>query len=646
MCGIAALICPDGSQARQWLTPMLAQIKHRGPDGDGIETFKNISGSAWARSDDGLGHLGLGHVRLSIVDLSTAGHQPMPYQAQRYWISYNGEIYNYQTLRDELATLGHNFNSHSDTEVLLAAYAQWGRDCLHRLNGIFAFVLVDTHTGRVFAARDRFGVKPLYYWRSPDGFFAVASEIKQFAVLPGWRAVVNPQRAYDFLNWGLTDHTHETMYADVLQLQGGQLFEGSASALARDGAKPETWYQLQPSSESAHFDLPEAALRFGQLLDDSVRLQLLADVPVGSCLSGGLDSSSIVCLAAEQLGGSKKPKQHTFSARASVQNYDEGKFIQQVVELTQVQAHEVTPGLDGLFDVLPVLTWHQDEPFGSTSIYAQWHVFKLASESGIKVVLDGQGADELLGGYHNFFGTRLSGLLKNGNFVAFKNELAGLQKHHGYNKSYAISRIADVMLPNAVRQVLRRLAMKPTEDASSWLNTNVLAFEPCDPFEIAGARTSSISQLSHAQILKTNLPMLLHSEDRNSMAHGIEARVPFLDHRLVEFALGLKDENKIDEGITKRVLRTAMRGKVPGEIIDRMDKLGFVTPEEIWMLKKAPGLFREKLNTAIEASRGILKPELLTEFDQMLTGRRPFSFKTWRMISFGEWMKRFDMQIQ
>ncbi|MFN9279798.1 MAG: asparagine synthase (glutamine-hydrolyzing) [Betaproteobacteria bacterium] len=643
MCGIAALIRPPGAPAAICVADMAATVAHRGPDGQGAQTFAPAAGASWHAASDG--PLGLAHTRLSIVDLSASGHQPMTLANGRWWITYNGEIYNHQALREELQVLGHAFRSRSDTEVLLAAWAQWGPQCLARLNGIFAFVLLDLKEGRVWAVRDRFGVKPLYWWQGPDSTIALASEIKQFTVLPGWSARMQPQRAYDFLAWNVIDHTPHTLFQGVHQLRGGELLSADLAALQR-GATPvvSRWYTLRPDSQAAKLDRTESAQRFRVLLTDSVRLQLQADVDVGSCLSGGLDSSSVVCVARQLLAvhGGQQSRQHVFSARADVARYDEGHFIEAVVAATGVQPHAVVPQPEALFALLPDLAWHQDEPYGSTSAYAQWQVFALARGAGVKVLLDGQGADEALGGYHGFFGPRLADLARRGRWLQVAREVRALQRLHRIGPLQSLARLADPLLPDVLRQRLRAAAHRPSAQVA-WLDHGRLGAVPADPFATQGARQPTVRALSQAQLLSTNLPMLLHCEDRNSMAHGVEARVPFLDHRLVEFALGLDDAHKVSDGITKRVLRDAMAGVLPETVRQRHDKLGFVTPEEVWV-RRDPGQFRQALGRAVEQSQGVLRPQLLQSFDAMLEGRQAFGFEWWRAIAFGAWMDRFSVQ--
>ena len=666
MCGIAALFHSPGVDLASAIRSMSAHVRHRGPDDEGyvllggdaapialrgVDTPDHERGTGlpyWpSRADlsrDVAYEAALGHQRLSIVDLSPAGHQPMCSPDGAVWIVYNGEVYNHIELRTELEAAGHHFVSHCDTEVILAAYRQWGEGCLHRFNGMFAFVILDWVARRVFAARDRFGIKPLYYWRAPNGLVAFASEIKQFTALPGWRARVNGQRAYDFLHWGLFDHTGETLFDGVRQLRGGECLSFALNDIPQ-APEPRRWYLLSPAA-MALAGVDAQAERFRELLEDSVRLRLRADVAVGSCLSGGLDSSSIVCIANKSLRAfGAEARQRTFSARSSDPRYDEGRFIEAVVSATAVRNLQVTPSLESLFEALPELTWHQDEPFGSTSIYAQWHVFALAARHGVKVMLDGQGADEQLAGYQSFYAARLSGLLRQFRVARLLAEMAAARRAHGLSARQLLAYVAGSLLPEILRQPMRRLAGRASADIPGWLDANRLGAQPKDPFLACGAKTSTVKDLSRAQLLHTSLPMLLHWEDRDSMAHSVEARVPFLDHRLVEFVLGLPDEAKLSDGMTKRVLREAMRGVLPDEVRARTDKIGFATAEENWLRREQPDAFRNALREAVNASDGVLRPAALELLEQVIDGRRPFSFLPWRLISFGAWMRRFDVRV-
>ncbi|NEX64045.1 asparagine synthase (glutamine-hydrolyzing) [Noviherbaspirillum galbum] len=670
MCGIAGIFSRDPMSPAS-VQAMTSLLRHRGPDDEGYvlfgsrdkpllvcsgaDTLPQAIGDAGLpyaprhRLDDCTGipvSLALGHRRLAIVDLSAMGHQPMCTPDQRYWIVHNGEIYNHIELRRELEACGHRFFSHSDTEVILAAYAEWGPQCLSRFDGMWAFAIYDVVDQELFLARDRFGIKPLYYWVSPCGTFCFASEIKAFTAFPGWSASLDHQAAYDYLAWGLNDQAEATMFAKVKQLEAGHYMRLNKAGLARAQERLPTvgWYKLEgrPFSGSR----ADAAVAFREHFIDAVRLHLRADVPVGSCLSGGLDSSSIVCvmnrLLAEEPAGAM---QQSFSACAEEGRYDERKWIAEVVRHTGVQSHLVFPMFDKLFFELPLLTWQQDEPFGSTSVYAQWMVFQLAARHHVKVMLDGQGADEMLAGYHAFFGARFASLLRAGKLRELWKEVRQTKSAHGYSELEASMQMANVLLPDVLRQPLRAItgrdSIKP-----SWLDFRVLEAETSDPGRRFGHDMRSVGSLSRAQLTHNNLQRLLHWEDRNSMAHSIESRVPFLDHRLVEFSLGLPDEFKLSDGVTKRVLRSGMSGFLPDAVRDRPDKMGFETPEEIWIRKKAPDTFRRKMRQAIQASAGIFSADGMRLLEDVVSGKRPFNFAPWRIINFAEWLEVFSVKVR
>jgi len=665
MCGISLLIRLDEKSRVDHIERMTRCVRHRGPDDEGYVFFSQVQGTYGSFCvggdetpesvlDAGLPYtppqsrhtvpehpdIAMGHRRLSIIDLSPAGHQPMCYGDSRYWIVYNGEIYNYEILRTELEQLGHTFLSQTDTEVILAAYVQWGKECLLKFNGMWAFTIFDSVAGKVFAARDRFGIKPLYYWHSPEGLLAFASEIKQFTVLPGWEARIHGQRAYEFLNYGLSDHTDETMFQGVRQVKGGWAVEASIEEL-QSGVPVYPWYTLNPNRFRGSYQ--EACTAFSELFRESVQLRLRADVPVGSCLSGGLDSSSIVCMVNEILKETGDPVlQQAFSARSEDPSLDEFPYIEEVVKSRNIKSHSILPRFDDLFTSLDDLVWHNDEPFSSTSIFAQSSVFHLASQAHIKVMLDGQGADEILAGYHYLFKMYLAELLKQWKFIHFFKEVGEFRKVHGYDPKKDISGLIYYILPD----FLRKLGMRHHASfiLPPWLNRERIAFDPGYPIPSSGTRKNLMHQQSLVLVLVKSLPALLHYEDRDSMAHSVESRVPFLDYRLVELVLSLPTEFKIKNAITKRVLRDALSPIIPEKIVRRMDKIGFATAEEKW-LRENPDVFRKALSDAVSASDGILNENALVYFDRVINGEEPFSELIWRWICFGTWMRRFGVGI-
>lgn len=653
MCGIACLMAAKSGNLSA-IHAMTELVSHRGPDDEGY-LFVNERGALSSfggastpdvlplkREFDGRGAcLAMGHRRLSIVDLSPQGHQPFISRDGSFCLTYNGEIYNHIELREELKSRGYTFHTESDTEVLITAWEEWGPNCLERFNGMFAFVLYDCMQKKLYAVRDRFGIKPLYYTVLPSGEIAFASEIKQFTALPTFHAALNSQRAYDFLNWGIFDHTEETLFTGVFQLRGSEMLSLShkEAATCKVGKPLKTvqWYEIQEREVKNNFQ--EAALEYRELLIDAVRLRLRADVDIGSCLSGGLDSSTIVCLASEKLRSLEgSNRQKTFSSCSEDPRLCEREYMDAVIKATAVVPHFSTPNPNELFDLLEKIVWHQDGPFGSTSIFAQWQLFALAKRAGVPVMLDGQGADEQLCGYHGFFGHRHYELFCSLRWKKLWQELKRTKEVHPHIPAFSL--LASKLLPHSFCQPLRR-AFGKAATKPKWLNIDGFAIEDSLPFAKTGCRT--IKAQSTQQLLKSSLPMLLHYEDRDSMAHSIEARTPFLDYRLVEYTLSAPSHYKIEGSTTKRLLRESMKGILPPLISQRSDKVAFATAEELWMKNGCQTLFREGVKRSVELSSGLITPQALDELEAMINGRTAFSFLPWRLISFGAFLQRFSI---
>ena len=438
MCGIAGYHVAGAPADARRARAMADRLVHRGPDDHGVVLIDTRTGAAWA--EDGAPgtagaagasyDLALAHRRLAVLDPSAAGHQPMASPDGRRWVVYNGEIYNYVELRDELARRGHAFRTGTDTEVLLAAYAEWGAGCLARFNGMWAFALWDADARQLFCARDRFGVKPLYYATGP-GWFAFGSEIKALLAHPAVPRRPNAAAVYDFLALRLADHTDETFFDGIHRVPAAHALvyrPGAAPALRRYwDCRPAPRDPLGAAGE-AH-----AIARFRELFDDAVRIRLRADVPVGTCLSGGVDSSSIVVTANPLLGA----RQRTFSACSEDPRFDERRFIDEVIAATGAASHRVFPSGARLWDELGALVDQMDEPFHSTSQYAQYAVMRLVREAGVTVTLDGQGADELMAGYPAYHGVYLATLLRAGRVGAAAREAAATWRLAGRGRSAA-----------------------------------------------------------------------------------------------------------------------------------------------------------------------------------------------------------------
>lgn len=604
---------------------MREALHHRGPDDGGTWNSASDGASAPASpSSSPAAHALLGSRRLAILDLSPAGHQPMVDPESRLVIAYNGEIYNYAELTDELASHGAKFRSRGDTEVLLKAYATWGRDCLAHLNGMFAFAIWDPHKREVFCARDRFGEKPFYYYRGDD-FLAFASEIKSLVAGRIFNPEPDPNAIYGYLANREMDSTAETLFKNVHSLPAAHALEYSA---ATGSLKIWKYWDIDPAKETHLPTDEDYALRFLELLTDSVRIRLRSDVPLGSSLSGGLDSSTVVGLIA-RLGAAQG--QATFSARFADPRFDEGRYIEKVVAHAHAAAHEVYPDPTRVPDEIETLTWHQDHPFYSSSIYAQWCVMRLAREADVTVLLDGQGADETLAGYHEFFSAAYCQQLKDLKILQAASSVRRYTADHG---TAALSLIFRSLLPAPIRSAATRLARPraiPREFASRYSRPP------------ARLRTDFRHSLQHSlynSLTQTVLPQLLRYADRNSMAFSREVRLPFLDHRVVEFLFAIPAEQKIAGSTTKIVLRNAIRGVVPEEIRTRKDKLGFAPPEVSWL----QGPLRPWI-TQIFASPQFKQREWTDsrEVDKVwanfLAGRTGLHTSVWRWLSLEMWVR-------
>lgn len=596
MCGIWASLGLSPSDE------VIEAVAHRGPDGKGWREFSTPAGL-----------LVLAHRRLAVFDTSDAGLQPMQYGDGRYWLVFNGAIYNFHELRDQLISSGHTFNSQSDSEVLLAAFVEWGEDCLDLLNGMFAFVIWDRRDEKLFAARDRFGIKPLYYLEH-DGGVAFASEIKQFQALDGWNPRLNAGTAYDFLVYGQVDHNSETFFSGVCRVGGGECVSLDAKCRQTGGKiSLRRWYS-RPEPGTLRLGAKEATTQIKELLEDSVRLRMRSDVKLGSCLSGGLDSSSIICLA-DNLGTNDPLV--TVSACYDDPNIDERKFMDVVNAQANTEPVATFPDGTKLEATVEKLVLHMDEPFTSTSMFAQWCVFRSAQQAGATVMLDGQGADEQFCGYHSAFSPFLSGLVRGFQWRRLLGEMTAQRRRHGTTLLSHGPALLVAMMPRFVLALIRRMRRTHRPD---WL-ANEFTRRQSSPLPFF----TSLNVQIRSHMFESSLPMLLRFEDRNSMAHGIESRLPFLDHRLVELGVGLGDAFKIVDGETKWILRRAMSGILPPSILIRQDKIGFATPEFTWLSGPASKFVFEAIEKAIERFPDVFNANATRRLrDDMLEGKIPY----------------------
>jgi asparagine synthase (glutamine-hydrolysing) len=667
MCGISGIVRLHEGNTSDILR-MNSVIRHRGPDDEGFLLLDNVgelhvmggddtSKEAWAsdygytpksrirENSDRLSVMALGHRRLSILDLSAAGHQPMSFLDGRYWIVFNGEIYNYHEIRNELQDKGYRFITRTDTEVVLAAYAEWSEKCLERFVGMWSFAIYDHKLNEIFLSRDRYGIKPMYYWFSPEGSFCFGSEIKQFTVCRGWEAVMNSQRVYDYLFYSFTDHTDETMFSGVYQLPAGSYFRSDIKDIRKNGGeriRSERWYKPVRKPYAGSFK--EATAAFRSLFEQAVREHLMADVPVGTALSGGLDSSSIVCEVNRILRNSGNAElQQTFSSCAVDERYDEKRWMDIVTEHTKVDSHIIYPQLQDALDTTSDLIWYQDEPYQSQSAFLGYSVFGLARKNGVKVLLNGQGADEYLGGYGQFSGARYAGMVRQLKWRSLMTDIRNLRKVRPVTNATLLRHISYHLIP----EILKGRIVNMTGSAGfirEIVNIGKLGVSYTHPYDVIPVKMNSVPEISEHLTFYSTLPKYLRWEDRNSMAHSVEARVPFLDHRLVEFAYSLPEDYLEKDGITKRVMREAMHDLLPEKIKNRKDKMGFTTPEELWVRKERPEHFRKKILEASSVTDGIIKSGSVDYFDRIVRGEVPFDFTYWRIILFSEWMKKFEVR--
>lgn len=667
MCGITGIINPAGFEV-QSLKLMTDTLRHRGPDGEGF-IFLNNGTKVWKAGGkdtkvevwegqtpyspderienvEARFNIGFGHRRLSIIDLSVSGHQPMCYANGRYWIIFNGEIYNYLEIKNELILEGYIFNSNSDTEVILAAWQKWGIDCQKRLNGMWAFVIYDCEKQEIFISRDRFGIKPFYYWFAPDGSFCFASEIKAFTTYEGWKAKLNPQRVYDYLIYSYTDHTEETMFCNVYQIPGGHYFLAKTeSILPNKGRKINTskWYEL--SQKKYHGTFKEASEQFKTLFKSSIKLHLRADVAVGTALSGGLDSSAIVCemnniLKQHDAEGLQK----TFSACSVDERFDEKRWMDIVINHTSVDAHFVYPKLEDVFKVTSDMIWFHDEPYQSLSVFSAYNVFQLVKSNNVKVLLNGQGADEYLGGYGQFTYVRLISKIRRFKWLGLYKEIKNC-RFSKYSSAFLFRIVLASLIPERIRGVFSNIFDKQLTEIKKLINNDALGSKNINPNKFIPIKLTNISNVSRHGTLYSTLPKYLKWEDRNSMANSIEARVPFLDFRLVEFTYNLPEDYLDYQGERKRIMRDALKDILPEKIKNRRDKNGYLTAEQRWLKEDDPALFRQKIEEAIAISKGIIKPSALKYFDKVITGEIAFDYTCWRLILFAIWIEKFNIQI-
>jgi asparagine synthase (glutamine-hydrolysing) len=659
MCGITGIVNLSGRAVdlREAVRTMNSAIAHRGPDGEGflavtaegkaealygqdtpqqLRNLEHVYSPKSALNDyTASARFMFGHRRLAIIDTSAAGHQPLCTADEQLWITYNGELYNYRELRAELEASGIRFHTHTDTEVVLEAYRAWGESCLQRFNGMFAFVIWDRAKQQLFAARDRFGVKPFYWYRDAD-VFCFASEQKALRKNKLVKTALRMEAVSDYFAGSEIEYGPESFFANIKEL-----FPGCALRfdLQNNELSEWTWYSLNINTSFAEptqqrFDAHTQLVR--ERLHEAVRIRMRSDVPVGACLSGGIDSSAIAGIIDDVVkhepGVNIGSRLKLFTAVFDDKTIDERRWAQEVVQRTGAEWHTVQPQPQELLTDLEELIYSQDVPIWSTSTYAQHRVMKLAAQNGIRVLLDGQGGDELFAGYHPYFRPFWSELFGNGNWKTLRSEMNAFDgpalrfwmREHLKQRSIP-------SLPAGIRQKL----MQRWYSELRYLNSDLIAsyVQRRQPVHAKG-----LNEMLRGEFVNTRLKGYLKCEDRASMWHSVESRTPFADdHLLIETVFAIPGSMKIRNGYTKALLREAAAPWLPESIKNRRDKMGYVTPNNKWITE-----LRHELRPYFEQDfNGIFNKELLLkEYDQLFSPQGATDTgRVFKFIAFAVWRK-------
>lgn len=605
LCGIAGMV---GNEIDEDLVAEMARVQsHRGPDSSGIHSEDTVC---------------LASQRLSIIDLSESARQPMSNESETVWLVFNGEIYNYVELRGELQ--GFNFRTSSDTEVLLRAYEKWGPSCVSRLNGMFAFAIWDRSNGRLFCARDHFGIKPFHYIKN-DRNLIFSSEIKPL-LLSLRERVPDMKTIYEFMSLDILDHSERTFFEGIRNLP-------PAHSLTYSGGKIEIRrYWSLISGKQSHVlenDANRQCEEFGRILRDSIRIRFRSDVPVGICLSGGIDSSSILSIARVDLG----IRMHAFSALFQGNDIDESKYVHLAAQSNDAFLHACYPEPADFLNHLMDFLLTQEEPVGGLSVFAQWCVMKEANAHRIRVLLDGQGADEMLGGYPIFYGARLLDQLVRWRLRSLVKEYVDIRRTQPYNLRFYIQTALFASLPNSLRnRLIRRFATAFL--SRRFKSKQILGF--CESLF-----KSHLKNYMYEKMMM-GLPALLHYEDRNSMRWSIESRLPYLDPRLVELSFSLPEDSLVRGSTTKVILRESVRSIVPQEITCRRLKIGFATPEKEWYANELLPFMKEVIYSESFSKRGIFRVDIVKGLlDKHVGGRKDHSNLLWRCVNLELWYRAF-----
>ncbi|RIZ69979.1 MAG: asparagine synthase (glutamine-hydrolyzing) [Methylococcales bacterium] len=617
MCGFASVLALDGRTVDlNVIEHMASVIAHRGPDDQGIY----ISGP-----------IGFGFRRLSILDLSPAGHQPMLSDDGMVAIVFNGEIYNFKELRNELEKSGHSFHSNSDTEVLLKAYCEWGMECLKRLNGMWAFLIHDQRRGTLFGSRDRFGIKPLYRYRDRKHVL-FGSEIKAIRASGLYQGTINWVVASDFLINNKLDQSKDSFFSGIDQIPPGTAFEMDLNGEVREWA----YWSVDNIPRQT---IINPAFEFAELFEDAVRLHMRSDVPVGVNLSGGLDSTSIICASArirEKAGAETSLLAFSFMD----ENFDETRYIADTIAQTSAQSIKLDTSPDKLWSKLAEVLWYHDEPVHTLTALVGYELMGLAASHGIKVLLNGQGADETIAGYPSYFREYWATLMSEGKAFGALSEIRKYcQAYGGLPWNFYLNLLKHLTLHQlsrltAYRQLVK-LRHRKLLNNNPWFSNELKCHVPDAPWhDVPYGLNDALS----SAISCNPLPLYLRIEERNSMAHSIEARVPFLDYRLVELLFNLSSDWKMRGPFNKYVLREAMTDLIPDSVRMRVDKMGFPVPSNKWFSTTLYEPVMDILNSRKVCERGIYNiPKLIHAMECHRRGEVDMSTTLFNISQFEIW---------
>ncbi|MDP8205241.1 MAG: asparagine synthase (glutamine-hydrolyzing) [Candidatus Electryonea clarkiae] len=592
MCGICGVFNPNGAELSvERLEKMNDIAVHRGPDEKGLVVFTGENGyedvtqlkKSNLSNDSSI--LGFGHQRLSIIDLSELGRQPMFDNSKRYCIVFNGEIYNYVELREELESLGYKFTSQSDTEVILAAYKTWGVECQRKFNGMWAFAIFDQKERTLFCSRDRFGIKPFYY-TIENGCFIFASEIKQLLEYSGKSPSMDDRMLAELLFWGFETHTDQTFYKDIYSLPQSQYLMLQQNCNVESQLLPHKYWSYELGEQNT---FNEAVKEFRDLFIDSVRLRLRSDVPVGVSLSGGLDSSSVACVMSKLLNGKNIEFTPTmFTCDYGIPGYSENVYAESVISKTEYSHFYIKPSPQDLSNHWEQFVWHMEEPFSSLSYFSNYLLMRKIGSENVKVIMNGQGGDELLMGYERYRAAYNKILFRKGRLdLVFREIILGTSRASMSMKQQILYTF--YFSNTTMRRLWRSSIVKPYLRGDFYNNYRRDTKSITD-----SSNYRSLKELLEKEFFKYQLQHLLRHEDRVSMAHSVEVRLPFLDYRLYNLILSQDEKLMINSGWSKIILRKAMDGIIPDFIRDRTNKMGYSTPIQ-QLFRNNEDLFRTLL---------------------------------------------------